>query len=381
MTKDRTLSKLPNTLRDMASEDDAPSDGKQYARKNGAWTEITPATGDPLPGYFAKPVRATPLLIKTGATSVKIPAGLVAAVGTAVVELEADLSLALDTDLVSGTAVAGADYFVYLKDDASAYLSASESETEGRLIGGFHYGLTGHAEAATGNKTEADMVKLRGINSHSFWDLAWRANKQTNRGLTYCEVAGWVDIYLADELYAVRGYSAPGGWIAAGAQSNGRKFPVIPEAYGGDGSANYGKLTPFVAWDMLNSAGMDSVSYQQFSHAMYGVQEGLAASGLESTIGRIEHYPQLTSRFGIEQATGTQWIWGADKGASSSGTWNSHADGRGQVYSGVVVALLGASRGNAAGRPGSRASGWGDGLAYSGWDVGVRGRRDHLILD
>lgn len=46
MTKDRTLSNLPNSLRDMAFEDDAPSDGKQYVRENGDW--VAAPSGDPL---------------------------------------------------------------------------------------------------------------------------------------------------------------------------------------------------------------------------------------------------------------------------------------------------------------------------------------------
>jgi hypothetical protein len=114
---------------------------------------------------------------------------------------------------------------------------------------------------------------------------------------------------------------------------------------------------------------------------MYGVEEGLSAASIETTTGKVEHYPRLTSRFGVEQATGTQWIWGADFGSSSSGAWGDHADGRGQVYSGVTVVLLGARLGDAAGQPGSRASSWGSGLANSPWSIGVRGRRDHLRLD
>jgi len=97
--------------------------------------------------------------------------------------------------------------------------------------------------------------------------------------------------------------------------------------------------------------------------------------------GKIEHYPQLTSRFGIEQATGVQWIWSAETGSSSEGAWNGITDGRGQVSSDAKVALLGANRGYSAGRPGSRASDWDRGLTYSYWSVGCRGRCDHLQLD
>jgi len=361
------LARRANSAEPAEGEDWAELVGKQF---------INAALID----QFIKPERGKPLLEKTGVTSVKIPAGLRAAVGGTLIALDADITLSLVDDLVGSAAVAGTDYFVYLKPDATAYISASDAEPEGRLIAGFHYGLTGHTETPSGNKTEADMVKLRGINAHTFWDLTFRANKWTNRGLTF-DGMNWIDIYLADEEYAVRGWSKAGGWIAGGEITNGRKFPVIPEMFGGDGAATYGKLTPFVAWDMLNAAGMEPISYKQFSHAMYGVEEGLSADGIETVVGKIEHYPRLTSRFGVEQATGVQWIWGADFGSSSSGTWNNVTDGRGQVFSGVTVVLLGASRDYAAGRSGSCASHWDNGLTHSYWGRGVRGLRDHLSLD
>lgn len=359
---------------------DAPDDGSTYARSGRQWVEVTDGTAGATPALFVKPVRGKPLLEKAGVTSVKIPAGLNAMVGSTLITLNADVTLSLAADLVGSTAVAGTDYFVYLKPDATAYISASDTETDARLVGGFHYGLTGHAETPSGNKTEADMVKLRGINAHTFWDLTWRANKHTNRGLTFDGI-NWIDIYLADEDYAVRGWSKAGGWIAAGETSYGRKHPVIPEMFGGNGSATYGKLTPFVAWDMLNAAGMEPINYKQFSHAMYGVEEGLPSASIETVTGKIEHYPRLTSRYGVEQATGVQWIWGADFGGSSSGSWQGVADSRGQVYSGVIVSLYGAHRDNGVGPPGSRASLWNYGLTHSSWLIGVRGLRDHLTLD
>lgn len=337
---------------------------------------------------FIKPARGRPLLVKVSPVSVRMPSGLSATVAGQGVALIADITLSLTSDLVNSAAVAGTDYFVYLKTDATAYISASDVELEGRLIGGFHYGLTGHTEAPSGNKTESDMINLRGINAHTFWDLTWRANKHTNRGLTFDGI-NWIDIYLADEHYAARGWSKSGGWIAGGTIANGRKFPIIPTMLGGNGSATYGKLTPYVAWDMLNAAGMEPISYKNFTHAMYGVEEGLASAAIETVTGKIEHYPRLTSRFGIEQATGVQYIWGADLASRTDRpnafAWREITDGRGQVYSlddyTIVNALLGANRDSAAGPPGSRASRWRDGFASSYWSFGVRGLRDHLTLD
>ena len=141
---------------------DAPIDGKLRGRKDGEWVEVEQggASSSPL-NLFSKPARGKPVLTKVSATSVSLPAGLsVATLGVAVT-LPASITLTLAGNLKAGTATPGTDYFVYLKPDATAYISVSDTETDARLIGGFHYGLTGHTEAPSGNKTEADMQDLR----------------------------------------------------------------------------------------------------------------------------------------------------------------------------------------------------------------------------
>jgi hypothetical protein len=71
----------------------------------------------------------------------------------------------------------------------------------------------------------------------------------------------------------------------------------------------------------------------------YGVSEQKSSStdGYEVTVGKIEHYSNLTSKWGIEQATGNEWIWGKDVGGNrdegeTSWEWHDKAGGRGQIY-------------------------------------------------
>ncbi len=342
-------------------------------------------------GVFAKPNNKVPLFTKVSPTSVTIPVGFTYSVGDAIFRTTANTTLDLNTNLVGSTKTAGNDYFVYAKSDGTFYLSASDIITSDRLIGGFHYGLVGEAESATGNKTEAWMVEQRGIWSHSLWDLKFRPNAKSPRGKNLTG-AGWVDIYLADEDIAIRGYSSP--WkstgvkakIAGGAASYGRAIPKIPLEFGGDGSVTYGKLTWFQAEEIAHSLGMRQLSYGEYSAIAYGVTEKVSSStnGYETTAGAIEHYPHLTSRY-MEQATGTQWIWGnnlMNGYGSTDWAWKDNADGRGQIYStsnSPTAVVLGGSRGSGA-DAGSRASGWNDYVWSSGWGFGCRFACDHFEL-
>lgn len=331
---------------------------------------------------FKKPdgYRNRPLFSKAAPATFTIPTGFKVVVGDILVELESDVTVFLNTDLlIPESKTAGTDYYVYAKNDGTFYVSSNDSIGTDRLIGGFHYGLTGEAEAATGNKTEADMVKLRGINEYSFWDLRYYANcKAGNKGMFIVDNKCY-DIYLGDVNYGIDFYSKANAQIAGGGTENGRGYPKIPLMFGGNSTTNYGKLTPFVAFDLVNAAGKELISYQEFTKIAYGVQEGLAQP--ETIAGQTGHIGAVTSKYGMEQATGTQWIWSSSLGTSSTGTWNNITDARGQVYSDVIVAFLGGASGETAGIPGSRCSVWSGGLTNSSWVLGFRGCCDLVILD
>ena len=338
---------------------------------------------------FDKPTSG-PLLIKVSPSSIKIPAGFKYTSGVNSYKLVTDYTLTLASNLVGSTKTAGTDYFVYAKSDGTFYISASDTITTDRLIGGFHYGLVGESEALTGNKTEAMMVEQRGIWSHSCWDLKFRPSSSV-RGKNFAHGI-WVDIYLADEDIAIRGYSSP--WksagvkakIAAGTTDYGRAIPKIPLAFGGNGTLTYGKFTWFQAAEIAASLKCFLIDYEKFPSLAYGILENVSSStnGYETTAGAIEHYPNLTSRY-MEQAAGVQWIWGSDLANYPTDTtwaWKANTDSRGQIYStdnSPTAVLLGGVRGDGA-IAGSRASFWSSCVWYSLWSIGCRFACDHLEL-
>lgn len=332
-------------------------------------------------GEFYKPTKNEVLFTKESPSSISIPTGFIVEVNEVSIETTSSVTLNLNSDLDTGTKTAGKDYYVYAKDDSTFYLSLSRTITSDTLIGGFHYGLVGETEAATGNKTEAVMVEIRGINQNSLWDLTWLPSTGDARGMHY-KFGLWVDIYQTDEDYGMRGYSQAGGKIAGGATSYGRGIPKIPLAFGGNGTLTYGKYTWFQASEVGKAFGKRLLKYEEFVAFAYGVNEGKSSSsnGYETTAGLIEHYPHLTSSTGMEQAAGVQWVWGADFGTSSASGWNSITDGRGQVYTNANPVLLGGDRDDGV-DAGSRCSAWSSSLSYSDWNFGSRFACDHLILD
>lgn len=338
---------------------------------------------------FKKPdgFRDRPLFNKTAPATFTVPTGFKVVVGDILVELDSDVTVSLNTDLlIPESKTAGTDYYVYAKNDGTFYVSSNENITTDRLIGGFHYGLTGETEAATGNKTEADMVKIRGINAYSFWDLKYRPTASP-KGMV--KVGNdWYDIYLLNSEHITNGTSKAGATIAAGATTNGRAITKIPLEYGGNGTLTYGKFTWFQACEVAKAHGKQLISYSEFPTIAYGVLEGVSSStnAYEVVAGKIEHYPNLTSKYGIEQATGVQWIWGADVGGNYPTTdwaWRDNTDSRGQIFStsdNPTAVILGGTRDNGV-NAGSRASYWNNYVWISYWLIGCRFACDHMILD
>ena len=294
------------------------------------------------------------------------------------------VSLSLNSNIDTGSKVAGTDYYVYCTDSNIYNISTDKTKTDGTIIGGFHYGLTTEAESPTGNKTEADMVQIRGINAYSFWDLKYRPNNENTNAMVKIGNS-WYDIYQMDSEYGINKYSRAGATIAGGTADYGRAIPKIPLAYGGNGTVTYGKFTWFQAGEVAIASGKRKISYNEFGSIAYGVTEGVSSqtNGYETVVGRIEHYPHLTSKYGIEQVSGTQWIWGADVGGNYGTTdwaWKNNTDTRGQIYStsnNPTAVILGGYRGDGA-YAGSRASGWGDYVWDSYWLIGCRFTCDHL---
>jgi len=194
----------------------------------------------------------------------------------------------------------------------------------------------------------------------------------------------WYDIYLLNSEHITNGTSKAGATIAGGAvDANGRAIPKIPLEYGGDGTVTYGKLTWFQLCEIAKSHGKSLIGYDEFPTISYGVLEGTDSSAIETVIGKVEHYDALTSKYGIEQATGVQYVWGRDLSEDGgTRTWQAQTDGRGQIYSAgnsPVAVKLGGCRGVGV-NAGSRDSNWSDCVWNSGWYVGCRFSCDHMNL-
>lgn len=335
---------------------------------------------------FDKPAKG-PLFVKVSPSSIKIPAGLKLTVGTTSFKVITDYTLTLASDLVGSTKAAGTDYFVYAKNDATFYISADDTITIDRLIGGFHYGLVGETEAPSGEKTEEMMVRQRGIWAASCWDLKKRPSSKSPRAKNFA-FGIWADIYPADEDIAIRGYSSP--WkdpyattrvkakLAGGTTEFGRGIPKIPLAFKGNGTLTYGKLNHWDACEIAASLDMSLLSLAEFSLLAKGVLENVSSltNAYETTMGTIEHYPNLTSEY-LEQAAGVQWMWSSTLATNPTGaTWAYRAvtENRGQIYStenSPIAVLLGGSRGDGV-AAGSRASVWYHYVWNSIWSIGCR---------
>jgi hypothetical protein len=335
---------------------------------------------------FDKPSRG-PLFVKVSPSSIKIPAGLKLTAATESFKVVSDYTLSLETDLLGSTKAAGTDYFVYAKADATFYISADDTITTDRLIGGFHYGLVGETEAPSGEKTEEMMVRQRGIWAASCWDLKKRPSSKSPRAKNFA-FGIWADIYPADEDIAIRGYSSP--WkdpyattrakakLAGGTTEYGRGIPKIPLAFGGNGTLTYGKLNHWDACEIAASLDMSLLSFTEFSLLAKGVLENVSSltNNYEITMGTIEHYPNLTSEY-LEQATGVQWMWSSNLATNPTGTtwaWRTVTGDRGQIYStenSPIAVILGGNRDGGV-SAGSRASAWNNYVWNSNWYIGCR---------
>lgn len=366
-------------VKDAESDDEAVSLGQMNTALESVETSVE---------VFEKPNGIeTPLFLKASASSVTIPAGLIVKVGSVVVKREADYTLSLDSNLDTGAKTAGTDYYVYARQDGSFILSANSTAPAGyttattRKIGGFHYGLIPENFTARNNITSSDAVAIAGINAYSFWDLKFRPICDPE-GMV-CVGGFWVDIYLCNSEHILNGTSKATGYIAGGALTYGRQYPKVPLSKGGDGALNYGSMTWFEACEIGTSYSKRLLSYEEFQHIAFGVKEATSANTLDD--GSIQHLADYVSKFGVEQATGTQWVWGSDlmnSYGTTSFTWSANTEGRGSIYAtsnSPTAVILGGDRGSAS-DAGSRASDWRNFVWYSRWNIGARFACDSLKL-
>jgi hypothetical protein len=236
--------------------------------------------------------------------------------------------------------------------------------------------------------TQTLVDDIAGINKYSIWDLRFRP-KSDPRGMVLVDGQLWVDIYLCSSDTATNGTSKYNTNIASGTV-----LPKIPAAFGGNGTVTYPTLNWWVANELARANQKRLLWESEFVTAMFGVAENRSIDAVGTTYPTALHIGGLTSKYGIEQASGTQWIWGQDSNfyaevASPAGSWkdiNSNTSaatsGRGQIYTfgvnGISRVLLGGLR-TGGSISGSRASNWSAYPWSSGWNIGLRAACDHLI--
>ncbi|WP_446718530.1 phage major tropism determinant [Halomonas sp. S2151] len=284
-------------------------------------------------------------------------------------EAASDLSVVVGSDIVqitAGTTVAlpaltaGTDYTIYADNAGSLHATDADSAAPAgeRVVGGFHSFANG------------------GISSRSLWDLNWRPSAPSPRAMVHDPKCGiWADIYLMDTQYGVNGYSRNGAQIV-----DANSAPVIPDAYGGDGSSTYANLNWWVAVDLATAAGKRLPLYQEFASIAYGVVERQAVG---TDPGTTQHQAGHRSDIGCEQITGVMWQWGADingTSATGSATWNDWADGRGDIYTHSIRSPRFGAHWINGSLAGSRASDWSGQPDISNSSIGARGVCDHLNL-
>ena len=360
-----------------------------------------------IPGGGTSPVdglikldKWSPCIVKTGGQTASIKAGTVFD----------GVSFAVDTPITMPTLTAGEDYSVWVHPDGTASavaetdyssptVSAAPPVSGAKCIGGFHYGLVPHdATVASGgfatsggghHWVQADVDKIRGINAFSIWDLSWRANTddlRAQRGFAYVPpVKKWVAIYMANTDTDANGLSGAGTNMLSGTVAAKR-----PARFGGDGTATYNDTNWYACSEIAAAYGARLMWETEFQQAAYGVTEAQSIGGANATYPTTERNAGYTSLYGIEQASGHHYTWGADTTArvdsgTTSGEWRAVTAGRGSVWSSgtngqslIKVRLGGGRTGGSV--SGSRCSLWSDWPWRVLWGMGLRAACDHLQL-
>ncbi|MDA3909628.1 MAG: hypothetical protein PF437_11135, partial [Sulfurimonas sp.] len=185
-----------------------------------------------------------------------------------------------------------------------------------------------------------------GINHYSIWDKKHKPICNPEGMVFIPKLKVWIDIYLCNSEWVNNGTSKAGLNILAGSNNRGRVNPK--------GNDNF-LYSDFQT--LLKTENKRLITWDEFIISMKGVKEFSNANDLDNGI--TKHIRDFTSKYGIEQATGVQWVWAADK----------IDDERAVLLGGYSDGCVNA---------GSRTSGWSGYVWSSYWSVGCRAACDHL---
>jgi len=328
----------------------------------------TTGAGHLAAGGFLKADPDSVAFTKTGNDTAEIKAGTTVAFSDG-----SQVNFDTATAIAMPTLSAGTDYAIWVDPDGTIEADTSFTTAPtagGRKIGGFHYAPGGNASAQSGGDSTAQ------INEYSFHDLKFRPSCEDPRGMTLVADGFWADIYLLNTNPDVNGTSSFGVTIADGSSP-----PIIPAAFGGNGSTDYGSLKWYECQEVFAAYGKKAPTYAEFMALAYGVTE---ETDRGSDPGTTQLDAARTSKWGVIQATGNMRVYGRDVIADVTGTgaYRDIAEGRGEIYTyndDLYAGRFGGFYDNGD-KAGSRASVWLHSVAVSDDAVSGRGVADHLQL-
>ncbi len=224
-------------------------------------------------------------------------------------------------------------------------LGVENKDTDYDIIGGFHFGLVPKDFIGRNNISDKRAKKLRGINEFSIWTQEHRPTCSP-KGMSYIKKYDcWVDIYMCNNEHEAVGTSVAGKHFLAGSNNHGRINP--------NGNKDF-LYKDFEAVAKLH--GKRFITWDEFITAAKGVKE--FASAREDDNGVTKHHPDFVSKYGIEQATGHNWVWS-------------------EKIDDERAVILGGYRSDGV-NAGSRSSNWCICVWGSNWNIGCRFACDSL---
>jgi hypothetical protein len=328
------------------------------------------------------PLHRGPILFKTSATAISVTAG----------------SALNGFHYSSATAVTmpshtnNTDYAIWQNPTTGALVGSSSFTTaptgaeSGSIVGGYHYIPSGRPTAVNNGSPTGSAEILE----YSIWDLTWRPTCPDPRAMSCIDGRYWIDIYLCGKTsYAGTDFNAVPSSRFGLTIADFNDPPLIPAFYGGNGATAYasaGTLEKSCWYDfteVANSFGKRLPTMPEFQNAAFGAPE---ASSRVTDAGTVQW--ERASKWGLAQATGTIWQWGADLNFrdvdSQTLDWRTGVTrSRGDVYQqgsnlSIVAGLFGGPW-TAGSGSGSRASVWNTPPWDAGTTVGARFAAGHLV--
>lgn len=354
-----------------------------FLRGDGQWSTIASS---------AMPIEKldwnSPCFVKTGGSTMAVKAGSRFRLSDSLV-----ISYVAQTNISMPALSGGMDYSIWCKPDGSLqaladpfYSKAVAPVTGAVRVGGWHQGLTAYGTTPAGGGfsttgftqqggsmiwTQSKVDDIAGINKYSIWDLAWNCAGE-QRGMTLDpQYQQWLAIYFTSTNHIANGPSTYNTDIASGSV-----LPRISLAYGGDGSTNHTRMSQYECEEIAGSFGLHLPDEDVFRSAAFGVTENQSLGGASVTVPVTLRQPGYTSRIGMEQATGHQWIFARGTFTNGDSGWADYGY-RGQSYGAPRVRLLGGARDKGS-SAGSRAGGSIDVSSNSHWTISLRCAGDHL---